>query len=143
MPIYRSPCADIAMRLLVECHLPVSDPQAKHFEHFFACGAEQSPDGIVGLELHGSVALLRSLAVSEKTRHQGCGQTLVAEAERYAGQQGVREIYLLTNSAELFFSALGYRCIDRGLAPETIRNTNEFSNLCPVNSTLMMKRHER
>jgi amino-acid N-acetyltransferase len=138
--IHRRPPEAAARRLLAECHLPVSDLEPRHFENFLACGDKNAPQGIVGLELHGPVALLRSLAVEEKARGKGCGRELVAEAERYAWSQGVKEIYLLTNTAERFFSALGYGRTERESAPEEIRATKEFSTLCPSDSVFMVKR---
>lgn len=140
MHICRHPAEAAAKRLLAECHLPSSDLEPRHFEHFFGCGDKEAPQGVVGLELYGPVALLRSLAVAEKARGKGCGRELVAEAERYAWSQGVKEIYLLTTTAERFFSALGYRHAERESAPEEIRATKEFSTLCPSDSVFMGKR---
>ena len=138
--VYRRPAEAAVRRLLAQCQLPGSDLEPRHFEHFFGCGDENAPEGVVGLELHGPVALLRSLAVSEKARGRGCGKALVAEAERHARTQGAEEIYLLTNTAERFFAALGYRPIGRESAPEAIRATKEFSSLCPTEAVLMKKR---
>ena len=138
--VYRRPPEAAVRRRLAECHLPSSDLEPRHFEHFFGCGDKDTPEGIVGLELHGPVALLRSLAVAERARGKGCGRELVAEAERYAWSQGVKEIYLLTTTAERFFSALGYRRAGRESAPEEIRATKEFSTLCSSDSVLMAKR---
>jgi N-acetylglutamate synthase-like GNAT family acetyltransferase len=138
--IHRHPAEAAAKRLLAECHLTSSDLEPRHFEHFFGCGDEDSPQGVVGLELHGPAALLRSLAVAEKARGKGCGRELVAKAERYAWSQGVKEIYLLTTTAEQFFSMLGYRRAERESAPEEIRATKEFSALCPSDSVFMVKR---
>ena len=138
--IHRHPGEAAAKRLLAECRLPNSDLEPRHFEHFFGCGDKNSPEGVVSLELHGPVALLRSLAVAENARSKGCGRELVAEAERYAWSKGVEEIYLLTTTAERFFSALGYRRAERESAPEKIRATKEFSTLCPSDSVFMVKR---
>ena len=138
--IHRHPAETAAKRLLAECHLPSSDLEPRHFEHFFGCGDKNAPEGVVGLELRGPVALLRSLAVAERARGKGCGRELVAEAERHAWSQGVEEIYLLTATAEPFFSALGYRRVERESAPAEIRATKEFSTLCPSDSVFMVKR---
>jgi amino-acid N-acetyltransferase len=138
--IHRRPAAAAAMRLLAECGLPTADLEAGHFEHFFGSGERNAPEGVVGLELHGPCALLRSLAVAERSRGKGCGRELVAEAERYAWSQGVEEVYLLTTTTERFFSALGYRRAERESAPAEIRATKEFSTLCPSDSVFMVKR---
>ena len=115
------------------------DLRPGHLEHFFGCGPENEPKGIVGLEIYGSDALLRSLAVDASARGRGCAKALVAQAERYAASRGVRRIYLLTTTAGKFFERLGYRALARADAPEAIRNTAEFSSLCPSSSAFMAK----
>jgi amino-acid N-acetyltransferase len=64
---------------------------------------------------------------------------LVAQAERFAHSQGVSRVYLLTTTAEKFFDRLGYRKTDRESAPAPIRQTKEFSGLCPSSSAFMVK----
>jgi amino-acid N-acetyltransferase len=139
MHVYFQPPEDAAKSLLASCNLPIADLEAKHFERFFGCGSESSPAGVVGLELYGNAALLRSLAVSEVARGQGCGKRLVSEAEAYAKANGVNSIYLLTTSAETFFQSLGYSVANRSAVPEAIRGTQQFSGLCPSSASLMVK----
>lgn len=140
MNIFARPSLSQVRRLLAEAQLPSSDLTDAHMEHFFACGSDSAPDGIVGLELHDSVALLRSLAVSPKSRGQGRATALVARAEAFAQSQGVREIYLLTTTAERFFERLGYARLPREAAPLAIRQTQEFSVLCAASSAFMVRR---
>jgi len=137
--IYRKPAEAHVRRLLAEGELPTSDLSPLHLEHFFACGPIDAPQGVVGLELYGNVALLRSLAVSTGSRGNGHGKALIAHAERYAASQGVREVYLLTTTAVEWFERFGYRRIDRDSAPDVIGRTEEFSALCPSSSVLMVK----
>ena len=125
--------------LLVECGLPVSDITSEHMEHFFAAGEPSNLTGVVGLELYEDVALLRSLTVSPKHRGTGLGKQLVAYAEQYAFDHGVQEIYLLTTTADKFFSTLGYSAMTRSQAPAAIQGTAEYSNLCPSSSVFMVK----
>ncbi|MGH8595869.1 MAG: arsenic resistance N-acetyltransferase ArsN2 [Gammaproteobacteria bacterium] len=139
MNIYRRPSDAGACALLNACALPTSDLESRHFEHFFAIGPFNDPSAIVGLELLGACALLRSLAVSLMMRKRGAGAALVRHAESYAHQTGVREIYLLTASTEEFFAKLGYRRVPREAALEPVRETREFSSLCPASATFMRK----
>jgi amino-acid N-acetyltransferase len=53
---------------------------------------------------------------------------------------GVEVVYLLTTTAESFFAHRGYRRIERSQAPESIRSTREFSEICPASSAFMSKR---
>lgn len=137
--IFPRPAREAVRGLLAQADLPVADLAGKDMESFFGCGPDDAPRGVVGIECHGEDALLRSLAVDPQTRGRGCATALVARAERHARERGVRRIYLLTTAAADFFARLGYKRIERGDAPESIRATSEFSSLCPVSSVLMMK----
>jgi amino-acid N-acetyltransferase len=127
-------------RILQECHLPVSDITPAHLKDFFASGDSSGLFGVIGLEVYGNVALLRSLAVLVKHRGAGVGKRLVVHAEKHALAQAVRTIYLLTTTADNFFSKLGYSSVSRDQAPSVIRGTAEFSTLCPSTSIFMIKR---
>lgn len=139
MRIHPCPPQDKVRDLLAACSLPFSDLQPAHFQHFFGCGAWDAPQGVVGVELHGKAGLLRSLAVSEAARGQGCGTNLVKQAEAHAAANGVQSLYLLTTTAERFFEALGYARMQRAAVPEAIQRTSEFSRLCPASAVIMVK----
>jgi len=134
------PPAAAVKQLLEEARLPTSDLTEAHLEHFLGCGENGALEGVVGLELYPPLALLRSLAVTPIFRSRGLGATLLAEAERYARSREVKEIYLLTTTAERFFARAGYERIPREAAPQAIRETQEFSSLCPASSAVMRKR---
>jgi amino-acid N-acetyltransferase len=120
--------------------LPTSDLTEAHLEHFFFAGVDAAPTALIGLEIYGTDALLRSLVVNATVRTQGWGSALVVHAEAYASAHQVRAIYLLTTTAELFFERRGYQRVDRTRAPSTIQATREFSSLCPASSAFMVKR---
>lgn len=140
MNIFRHPPQEATTALLNSCALPTQDLTAEHFEDFFGCGPIASPHGVVGVELYGKAALLRSLAVAEASRRMGCGARLVAQAEQHARESGAQDIYLLTTTAQALFLRLGYRVADRAAAPAQIRASREFSNLCPASAVFMVKR---
>lgn len=133
------PPRSTALALLQAQGLPTSDITDEHLEHFFFVGSDDSPTGLVGLEIYGRNALLRSLVVDENARRRGLGSTLAAHAEQYAASKSVRSIYLLTATAETFFRRLGYVRIDRSQAPSSIERTREFASLCPASSAFMVK----
>jgi amino-acid N-acetyltransferase len=139
MNIFRNPPEAEIKSILAEYQLPTSDLLSKNLGHFFGCGNTQTPEGVVGLEIYGTVALLRSLAVTADYHGKGYGKALVAEVEHYAQSKGVTELYLLTITAERFFERLGYKRTSREDAPEAIRQTKEFSCLCPLSSAFMVK----
>jgi amino-acid N-acetyltransferase len=140
-PLIRArPPRSVAVAFLEAEGLPVSDLTDAHLEHFFYSGNDGCPTALVGLEIHGKDALLRSLVVDANRRTQGLGSALVVHAEHHASSRNVSAIYLLTTTAEKFFERLGYLRIDRENAPQSIQATREFAALCPTSSALMAKR---
>ncbi|HYD81143.1 MAG TPA: arsenic resistance N-acetyltransferase ArsN2 [Paucimonas sp.] len=128
-----------ARRLLDDCGLPYADLDAPAVR-LFGFYLDEELAGMVGLECHGDIGLLRSLAVAARHRGTGLGAVMTAHAERRADEFGLDELYLLTMTARDFFERLGYRTARRDEAPDAIRATQQFSGLCPASSVLMTKR---
>lgn len=133
------PSLEGAARLLGSAALSSADLTASHMEHFFYCGPANAPVGLVGLELCGADALLRSLAVAPEHQRAGLGAALVEKAEAYARARGVRSIFVLTTTAEGFFRHHGYVSADRLRAPDAVRATREFADICPASSAFLVK----
>lgn len=127
-------------QLLSVCALPTADIAPSKTLLFFGCRSGNKLAGIIGLEVFGSVALLRSLAVAPSQRNQGLGRSLVAYAEEHAASHGIDALYLLTTTAEAFFSRLGYTPASREAAPSSIKSAAQFSDLCPASAAFMGKR---
>ena len=138
-PIWPRPSLPAVVALLAAARLPTEDLTEGHCESFFFSGSSETPEGLVGLELFGDVALLRSLVVSEEQRGTGAGSRLLSHAEQHALSRGVRHLYLLTTTAEAFFSKRGYVRAERQAAPPAIRATREFAGICPASSAFMSK----
>lgn len=138
-PIGRAPVLSGAIQLLQSAGLPASDLTDAHMPAFFYAGSADAPDAMIGVEIHGADALLRSLVVSPALRQRGLGRLLVAKAEQHAREHGVSTMYLLTTTAEKFFLTRGYASAARAAAPPSIRNTAEFSGLCPASSAFLSK----
>jgi amino-acid N-acetyltransferase len=139
-PIASKPERTAVVALLHASGLPSADLTDAHLEHFFFCGPAAAPAALVGVELCGSSALLRSLVVRPEHRSTGLGAALVEHAEAYARSHGARAIYLLTTTAASFFTRLGYVSADRSTAPSEIGATREFAEICPASSVFMIKR---
>jgi len=139
MMIHQKPKADAVIRLLAEAGLPTSDLQPAMLEWFFGYGDRDTPSGIIGLEIAGDDALLRSLVVREGARGEGIGDAMVDAVERAARSMDIQDLYLLTETAASFFARLGYVAIARDRAPDAIKNTTEFSSLCSHDAILMVK----
>ena len=95
--------------------------------------------GSVGLEICGEFGLLRSLALSESLRGQGIGEQLVGQIEEYARSKNISSIYLLTTTADQFFTHLGYQTVRRENAPAPVQDTTEFQSICPASAVCMCK----
>jgi len=138
--IRRGPSDAEVRPLLEEADLPTADITPEKLQSFYALEQDGQICGVVGLELYDTVGLLRSLVVSPKRRTKGIGSALVAHAEHLATTRGVTALYLLTDTAEAFFRRRGYEHAARERAPEPIRQTSEFADLCPTTSAFMVKR---
>ncbi len=130
-------------RLLDEAGLPVADLGPEQIVDFLV--AERSGTGkketlgIIGLQRFDQTGLLRSLVVKQTDRKSGLGRRLVSAVEANACYSGVKDLWLLTIDAERYFESLGYKMMSRKSAPDSIRNTEEFSGLCPDGAYLMRK----
>ncbi len=126
-----------ALALLQSSALPVNDLDSG--TQLFVLEENGIVKGTVATEYDYATALLRSLSVDESLRGKGSGKKLVAFLENYLAQQGIETIYLLTTTAAPFFKKLEYEIIDRSEVPVFIRNTSEFSSICPSSATVMKK----
>ncbi len=130
---------EAVIALVAGSGLHVEDLTEEMLRDFIVARKAGELAGVVGLEVHGPDALVRSLAVSEACRGRGLGSKLAASAEKAARSRGVSTLYLLTMTAEGFFTGRGYEIWDRSRAPEPIRATAEFSRLCPDSAVCMRK----
>jgi amino-acid N-acetyltransferase len=125
------------LALLRENDLPVSDLDEN--KTLFACLNEGSVIGTGGLEFFGDHALLRSISIKKDLQRKGLGKFIVAELEKIARQKGIRYLYLLTTTAKDFFTKEGYETVAREKAPIEIKNTAEFTSICPSSAAMMRK----
>lgn len=124
--------------LLSEASLPHED-FAAHLAHFLVARRGGELIGVIGAELHGADALLRSLAVIPTDRGVGLGGRLVEEIERAGAEWGVKQWWLLTTTAEAFFARRGFTVVPRTQAPPSIASTQEFRDLCPASAVFMSR----
>jgi amino-acid N-acetyltransferase len=134
------PALESVVKLLAAAQLPTEDLTAAHCDNFFFAGPATAPTGLVGLEVYGEVALLRSLVVASDRRGRGEGHELLKHAEERARAAGVRSLYLLTTTAEGFFARHGYQRVPRDSVPAAIGATREFAGICPASSACMVRR---
>ena len=95
--------------------------------------------GCVALELFGSDALVRSLAVTADARGHGLGSALLSRALDHARAAGAREAWLLTETAGSFFADRGWLPADRAAAPPGIAGSVELIGACPSSVPAMRR----
>lgn len=95
--------------------------------------------GVAGLEVYGKDALLRSVAVAPSFRSQGLGRQLTQDRLRWAIENGISTVYLLTTDASSYWSRHGFSEIDREEAPLSIRSTAQWSGGCSLSAVAMKK----
>lgn len=138
MQIRRAKKADLhAINDLIERAGLLNEDIAPHVKNFLVAVDHGDLVGAVGLELYGSVGLLRSLAVAPSFRGRGLAGRLCRELCADATERGIRHLYLLTTDADGYFLRHGFKVIDRSKAPSEIQNTEQYSQLCPVTAVLM------
>ncbi len=125
-------------RLLRESGLPADDV-AEHQKTFLVALSDDRLVGTVGIEVTGSAGLLRSLAVAEELRGKGLGMILYHELIKKARSLGIRELGLLTTTAEGFFSRVGFRRETRSPLPAFIALSKEYKIFCPSTAVIMTK----
>lgn len=126
--------------LLKKCGLPHADLTPGHMREFLVIPAEGELAACAGLEIFGSDALLRSLAVHAPLRLQGVGRLLCGQLEQRARENGVNTLYLLTTDAEAFFAKRGYQSCTRDEVPVAVKASAEFTALCPTSCPCMRKK---
>ncbi|EOQ95337.1 acetyltransferase (GNAT) domain protein [Leptospira wolbachii serovar Codice str. CDC] len=123
--------------LLKRNNLPSEDIIPKNLKDFFIAKTKEKIIGVIGLEIFEEIGLLRSLCVEETYRKKGIGFLLYKDLLIYAHSKGIKELYLLTMTAEGFFQQFGFVAVDRSIVPEPIRMTSEFKDLCPSSAVCM------
>jgi amino-acid N-acetyltransferase len=126
------------LSLLGRADLPTAGV-ADAFSHFIVAESEGRLIGVVGLELYGGSALLRSAAVEESWRGSGVGRVLVDRALDMARQHRIEDVYLLTTTAEHYFPKFGFACVSRDAVAEGVRSSVEFQTACPASAVVMRK----
>lgn len=125
-------------QLLSKCGLP-QEGILDDLKHFLTAKSNGKLIGVIGLEIYGSSGLIRSFAVSAEFRRNGIGKNLYTRLMAHAYLQNIRDLYLLTTTAEDFFKKLGFTRIDRNLAPTSLKSSLEFQTLCPISAVCMVK----
>lgn len=124
--------------LLEKENLPVSDINAG-LQAFFVAEDGNEIVGNIGIESYGDVALLRSMAVNPGYRNHGIAGKLVEHLLHFASEKHISSLYLVTNTAEVYFAKKGFKRINRQQVDRKMFASAEFNGLCPASSVIMVK----
>ena len=125
------------LALLERSGLP-PDGLAEHMAAALAARADGRLVGSAALELYGSAALLRSVAVDAPLHGRGLGQRLTRAALGLARQRGITTVYLLTETAGDFFARLGFRPLPRAAVDPAVQQSVEFTSACPASAQVFV-----
>lgn len=127
------------LALLTQASLPTED-LADAMATFLVDERDGALAGVIGLQRFGQAGLLRSLAVAPAYQGQGIARRLVVALETEARLQEIDALYLLTQTAERFFTLQAFEALPREQAPAGLQASAEFRSLCPASAVCMGKR---
>jgi amino-acid N-acetyltransferase len=122
--------------LLQKCKLPYEDCN-QHLDKFFGITSGDKLVAIGALQIKGTTALLRSIAVLPENRGLGLAAAMTRHLLGVARSNEVSELYLLTETAEGYFTRFGFHPVERDTVPTEIKSTQQFESLCPSSAQLM------
>jgi N-acetylglutamate synthase-like GNAT family acetyltransferase len=124
--------------LLEARQLPVDGAEA-HLRDFLVAtnGVTGALIGVAGLERHGGVGLVRSVAVADDVAARGLGTALVRALLLRAAERGIGAVYLLTTTAAGWFPRFGFRVVRREDLPPALGESAELRGACPGTAVAM------
>jgi amino-acid N-acetyltransferase len=133
--------ADLAnIRALLRSNgLPIEDLDAGGVQTHWVWRDADRVVATVGLDVVGTVAVIRSLVTDSAFRGQHIASALCDAAEDEGRRRGVTSVYLLTESAAELFERRGYRAVDRATVPDGVACHRQFASGCCRCARTMVK----
>jgi amino-acid N-acetyltransferase len=122
--------------LLAEARLPTAGV-AEHFGAFLVAEEGSRLVGAIGVERYAPHGLLRSAVVAPDRRGQGIGDALVRAVVERSRAERLTELWLLTETAESWFTRRGFTRRDRAEAPPALGASEEFRSACCPSATCL------
>lgn len=121
---------------LERAKLPSSDVDTER-QDFILAAKDGRLVGSIALEVVGTDALVRSLAVAPEHQGRGVGVALNERVMGHARSRGVKVVYLLTTTAKEYAQRRGFELFDRNQVPTSIAELPQFRGLCPVSASCL------
>lgn len=125
--------------LLATEKLPFKDISACLEDFLLAIDGDKMV-GVVGMERYGTYGLLRSLVVHPCYRSKCIASLLINNLEEIGNKSGITILYLLTETAAVYFEKRGYKYSFRNEVPDEVQASKEFSSLCSASAVAMHKK---
>jgi N-acetylglutamate synthase-like GNAT family acetyltransferase len=122
--------------LLRSNHLSFEDC-GNHLSNFIGIEQEDQVIAIGGFEHVGRFALLRSVAVDSQFRGLGLGSSLIKQILGQFRLLKVEAVYILTETADQYFSQFCFEALEREKLPLEIQTTQQCQALCPASAIAM------
>lgn len=130
--------ADVgAIKHLLETNALPLEGVDDHWKTFVVAHDGDALVGCGGSEAYANAALIRSIAVDPMHRRSGIGRLIVRNLLDRLSARGIREFYLLTTSAQDYFSKRGFKTCDRDEVHPQLLASREFQDACPSTATCM------
>jgi N-acetylglutamate synthase-like GNAT family acetyltransferase len=126
-----------AVARLLEAHgLPLQGAEANLPDTVLAL-ADGEVLGCAAAEVHGGVALLRSVAVAPGRTGRGVGAALVKAVLETARRRGLRSLHLQTTTAPDWFARFGFVREPISQAPDALAASSQLQGACPASAVFM------
>lgn len=125
------------LSLLTLAGLPA--PDRTDAGSFFVAEDEVGLVGFGGVEGAGPDQLLRLVVVTPGVRGRGVGHVVVQRLVEQARSKGAERLWLLTTEADQFFAELGWSEVPRDRAPDAVRASRLYNEICPATAALMVR----
>lgn len=126
-----------AIEALLRAHKLPTEGARDHLSTFVLALSQGEVVGCAGAEVHGDVALLRSVAVAPGLQGQGIGRRLLETLLQQARARDIASLHLLTVTAPEYFAQFGFRRGKQEEAPAALKASPEFQGACPACAAFM------
>lgn len=123
--------------LLRDNHLPTAGAR-EHWQTFLVAVVAAEVVAVAGAEVYSDVALLRSVAVKPALQRHGIGRRVLEQLLLEAARRDIASLYLLTETAAVYFTRFGFAAVSREQAPRALHASAELRGACSDAAQLML-----
>ena len=112
---------------------------AQHWKNFLVADKQDCVLGALGAHYDDKKALLRSFAVNGGQRNSGIGKELLQSMLLEMQSRGIKEVFLLTETAANYFIREGFVAICRAEIPQNLLKESGLDQACPCSSQCLKR----